>query len=61
MTIDKAIGILADSILPPTILEGTDLLDALTLGIEALKRVKGNRYPHEPYIEELLLGETEDA
>ncbi len=60
MYISKAIEILNHYPDPDEIYSDPDFMDAIKLGIEALKRVKGNRLYPQPDVYPLLPGETED-
>lgn len=60
MNIPKAIEILTDMSIGDNVASGEDCEMAMNLGIEALKRVKGNRLYPQPTVYPLLPGETED-
>jgi hypothetical protein len=61
MTIDEAIKFLEDDVYVLLLTESPDFMDALKLGIEALKREK-HRRDTETYVKHPLLpGETEEV
>ena len=59
MNIEKAIEILDTHQCDMPRNEVPDLIDAMKLGIEALKRIKEERTGYETYAPDLLPGETE--
>lgn len=60
MNLEKAIEILDTHQCDMPRNEVPDLIDAVKLGIEALKRVKHTRQPHLYFWQVALPGETED-
>ena len=60
MKLEKAIEILLDIELRTPHIRPQHEREALELGIEALKRVRSQRYPKYPLLHSLLPGETEE-
>lgn len=60
MTLEKAIELLEGIAFVGNIRIELDDVDALKLGIEALKRIKKGRCPERTYVCYLLPGETKD-
>lgn len=60
MTLTKAIGIAEDQVKPKPNYRNPELIDALKLGIEAMKVIEGGRGYPEYIIPRLLPGETEE-